>query len=129
MLSSLTRPIALAVGLTVALPLLSLGHWHDPLANTVVTRIFPHSALALFLVMLAVGIWLFTWMHSHGQKNRGVYLLASITLGLSPAIFYSIVCAVSQQPAPPLSVAVIGVITGTVAGLLLGRELPSLKKG
>jgi len=129
MLSPLTRPIALAVGLTVALPLLSLGHWHDPLANTFVARMFPHSALALFLVVLAVGVWLFTWMHSRGQTNRGVYLLTSITLGLSPAIFYSIICAVSQQPAPPFSVAVVGVIAGAAAGILLGRELPSLKKG
>ncbi len=126
---AVARPVALGVSLTVGLPLLCLRHWHDPLASTFLTTIFPHSGLALFLVALGLGVWSLTQMTLRGQKNRMLYFLVGISLGLSPAIFFYIVSVVSQQPSPPFSIVVAGAITGTLAGLIFGRELPSLKNG
>ncbi len=117
------RSIARVVGLAVAMPLVSLGHWPDPLKNTLITQLFPHSALALFISAFVIWSGLFYWMHMKMVVDRRNYILCGIALGLLPTVFYSIVCVVAEKPNPPLAVAIVGLITGFLAGLILHREL------
>jgi len=119
------RQIVRIVSLVVALPLLGLGRWPDPLRGTFITEAFPHSALALFLVTVALGSGMFLWINRQAAANRRTYVLSGLALGLFPAIFFTVVCAVRHQLYPPVLIAVIGVFTGVIGGVVLWREYRS----
>jgi hypothetical protein len=113
----------------VAFPLLGLGHWPDPLRGTFVTRMFPHSALALFVAGLVLGSTLFFWINGREGVRRATYVLLGLFLGLLPAVFFAAVCAVEGKTYPPLTVAIIGALTGTLGGTVLWREFRNVQHG
>jgi hypothetical protein len=123
------RHIARVVALMVALPLLSLGHWPDPLQGTLVTKFVPHSALALFIAAVVLGSAFFLWVNRKERASRRIYVLVGLVLGLFPAIFFSAVCAIENQAYPPVAVAFTGVLTGSLGGFLLWREFRSPRHG
>jgi hypothetical protein len=116
------RHIVRVVALIVALPLLGLGHWPDPLRGTFVTKVVPHSALAVFVTTVVLGSALFFWINGREVAGRAIYVLLGLFLGLFPAVFFSAVCAFEVRTYPPLAVALIGALTGTLGGVVLWRE-------
>ena len=123
------RHIARVVVFMVALPLLGMGHWPDPLRETFVTSVVPHSALAVFVAAVVLGSVLFFWINGREIAGRTIYVLFGLILGLFPALFFSVVCAIEKRTYPPLTVACIGTLTGTIGGIVLWREFRSTQHG
>jgi len=117
------------VAIAAALPLLALRGWPDPLRHTFVTDIFSHSALGIFVFVLVVWSGLFYWLQLRGGTARGTYLLCGLALGVFPGVVYFVVCALTSQPLPPLTLALFGVSAGLLAGFGLHRELPVRQYG
>jgi hypothetical protein len=110
------------VAIATALPLLTLRGWPDPLRHTLVTEIFPHSVVGIFLIALVVWSGLFYWLHKRGPATRRHYVPSGLALGMFPTIVYFSVCGLSSRPGPPISLALAGVVGGLLAGIVLYRE-------
>src|SRR5436309_5844982 len=95
--------VARMVAISAALPLLTLHGWPDPLRHTLVTRIFPHSVLGLFVLALVVWSGLFSWLHIRSAATRRRYFLCGVALGIFPTIVYSAVCQLTSQAGPPIA--------------------------
>jgi len=110
------------VAIATALPLLTLRGWPDPLRHTMVTQVFPHSVVGLFLLALVVWSGLFAWLHIRGPVSRRNYILCGIALGIFPTAIYLAVCQLTSQRGPPIALALAGIVAGLLAGIVLYRE-------
>jgi hypothetical protein len=110
------------VAIATALPLLTLRGWPDPLRHTLVTQIFPHSVVALFILVLVVWSVLFSWLHIRSAAARRSYIFCGLALGVFPAAVYFAVCQLTSQVGPPIALAFAGVVAGLLAGIVLLRE-------
>jgi hypothetical protein len=110
------------VAIATALPLLTLRGWPDPLRHTLVTQVFPHSVVGLFVLALVVWSGLFAWLHLRRSTTRRGYIVCGLALGIFPSIVYFAVCQFTSQAEPPVALAFAGVVAGLLAGIVLCRE-------
>jgi hypothetical protein len=109
------RPIAGIVALAVALPLLTAGGVASSLRAV---------ALPLFAVAFIAWTALFYWLRTSTNAGRGTYVLCGVALGVLPSAFFYFASIVFEEPAPPIVMLGIGIVTGSLAGLALRNLSP-----
>jgi len=112
------RPIAGIVAIAAAIPLLTAGSTFSSMRT---------AALTLFVVASILWTALFYWLRTSTNAGRGMYVLCGLILGVLPSALFYIGAIVLIQPAPPVSMLIVGITTGALAGLAL-RDLSPFER-
>jgi len=113
------RPIAGIVAVAVALPLLTAGSFYSSLRTV---------ALPLFVIAFVTWTGLFYWLRTSTNAGLGTYVLCGLALGVLPSALFYLGSVVFQEPAPPIAMFGIGVVTGSLGGLALRNLSPFGRK-
>lgn len=109
------RPIAGIVALATALPLIATGSISDSLRSV---------ALGLFVGSFVAGTALFYWLRTSANAGRVTYLLSGFCFGVLPAAILLFISFILDEPAPSVTMMVVGGVTGPLAGLALWNLSP-----
>jgi|SRR6185295_6665803 len=109
------RPIAGIVAVAVVLPMLLTGN---------VVSSWRAVAPAVGIVAFVLWTALFYWLRTSTTVGRGVYVLCGLILGILPSAFFYLGAVVLNEPAPPISMLGLGMVTGCLAGLALRNLSP-----
>ena len=112
------RPIAGIVAIAAAIPLLTAGGSFASMRA---------AALTLFVVASIVWTALFYWLRTSTNAGRVTYVVIGLVLGILPSALFYIGSIVSSQPAPPVAMLLVGIVTGCLAGLAL-RDLSPFER-
>jgi hypothetical protein len=113
------RPIAGIVAVAVAAPLLMAGGFYSSLRSV---------ALPLFMIAFCTWTALFYWLRTATNAGWGTYVLCGLALGILPSAFFYLGSIVFDEPAPPVAMLGIGIVTGSLAGLALRNLSPFERK-
>jgi hypothetical protein len=104
------RPIVAMVASAVALPLLATVNMPTP---------WRRAVLPIFAVACVLWTFWFYKLRTRGQTLRGTFVLVGVALGLLPSAIFYVASVLAEQPAPPVAMLAIGIVTGAFCGVAL----------
>ncbi|MGC3981417.1 MAG: hypothetical protein QM808_09175 [Steroidobacteraceae bacterium] len=120
------RMVAACGVLTTLLPISALDKAKDPLTNTILS--FAGVWAGVIPVLgggyIAVPICIYVLRRISRQLQRPMSFVAGIFIGLIPFFFYYILELLGMASAPLRSLAVRGLISGSILGLLAAWYIP-----